>query len=180
MPTILTVDEVREHVETDLGDDALERLVDAADQEIIDRLGALATHTDVLPGQGLPALPLTRKASAITSAVERINDVDYTLGSNDYTLAADGYTLRRAQGSTYPNVAWSGAVTVVYVPYGGATGELAAREKLLVDLVRLDAVYDATGQNQIGDVSRTALNHTHERNALFSSMLNRNRRMPLA
>lgn len=180
MPTILTVDEVREHVETDLGDDALERLVDAADQEIIDRLGALATHTDVLPGHGLPALPLTRRASAITSAVERIGATNYTLGSDDYRLDANGYNLHREQGSTYPDVGWNGEVTVVYVPYGGATGETAARKKLLVDLVKLDTMYNAAQSDNVGDGSRTSLDHTAERNKLFSSMLNRNRRMPLA
>jgi|CXWL01.1.fsa_nt_gi hypothetical protein len=177
---ILTTDEVREHVETDLVDDALDRLIDNADQEIIDRLGVLATHTDVLPGGGLPALPLTRRASAITSVVERIGETNYTLGTDDYRLDSNGFSLHRAQGATYPALVWSGEVTIVAVPYGGAAGELAAREKLLVDLVRLDAAYDATSSNTIGDTSRTALNHGAERAALFSSMLNRNRRMPLA
>ncbi len=177
---ILTVDEVREFVETDLDDGPMTILVDNADQEIIDRLGALATHTDVLPGQGLKSLPLTRKAASITSATERILDTDYTLASNDFNLMADGYTLERKQGTSYPDTTWNGIVTVVYVPYGGVAGELAARKKLLCDLVKLDAAYDATGSNSIGDVSRVALNHGAERNALFSSILNRNRRMPLA
>lgn len=180
MPTILTVSEVRDHIETGLVDDALTRLIENADQEIIDRLGALATHTDVLNGHGLPVLPLSRKASTITSVTEKILDVDYALGADDYTLLADGFTLRRLQGTTYPFPTWRGIQTVVYVPTGGAAGELAARKKLLIDLVTLDVAYDASASNTIGDVSRTALNHASERNALFAALQNRNRRMPLA
>lgn len=177
---ILTVDEVREHVETDIGDLALGRLIDAADQEIIDRLGVLASHTEVLAGDRLTMLPLARRAASITSAVEQIEDTDYALVASDYELMDDGYRIRRKQGTGEPATFWRGIVTIVYVPYGGAAGELAARKKLLADLVRLDAVYEAIASKKIGDVDHTALNHTDERNALFSSMLNRNRRMPLA
>jgi hypothetical protein len=180
MPTILTVDEVREHVETDLGDDALERLVEAADQEIIDRLGVLASHTEFLEGEGLKELPLARRASAITSVVERIEDEEYSLAASDYELLDDGYKLRRKQGSSYPALLWRGQVTVVYVPHGGATAELAARKKLLADLIRLDCAYRARASEAIGDGSYTALDHSAERSKLFQQMLTRNRRFPLA
>ena len=36
--TLLTLAQVREHVETDLVDDALQRLIDAEDEEILKRL----------------------------------------------------------------------------------------------------------------------------------------------
>lgn len=180
MPTILTVDEVREHVESSLVDDALERLIENADQEIIDRLGALASHTEVLQGEGLQVLPLARKASAITSVTEKILDTNYTLGSDDFELLSDGYSLRRKQGTTEPALSWRGIQTVVYVPIDGTSGELAARKKLLVDLVKLDCEYDAKQADSIGDVSRTSLDHGKERDSLFSRMLNRNRRLPFA
>ncbi|MDD5302026.1 MAG: hypothetical protein PHS14_02870 [Elusimicrobia bacterium] len=180
MPTILTVDEVREHIETDLGDDPLTRLIEAADQEIIDRLGALASHTEVLNGDGLPVLPLARRASAISSATEKILDTDYALSADDYELLGDGYALRRKQGTSCPALSWRGSVTVVYVPIGGAAGELAARKKLLVDLVRLDVAYDAKKSDSLGDSSRESLDHGKERDSLFSRVLNRNRRLPLA
>jgi hypothetical protein len=180
MPTILTVDEVREHVETDLGDSPLTRLIEAADQEIIDRLGALATHTDVVDGEGLKLLPLSRRASTISSVVERVDETDYTLAANDSVLQADGFRLRRAQGSNYPALEWRGQVTVTYVPYGGAAGELAMRKKLLVDLVRLDVEFDARQSDSIGDASRTSLDHSAERNKMFALALTRNRRLPLA
>lgn len=177
---ILTADEVREHVETDIGDSALGRLIDNADQEIIDRLGALASHKEVIQGDGLDILPLARKASAITSVVERVDETDYTLAASDYELQGDGYALRRAQGSSYPALIWRGQVTVVYVPIGGVSGELSARKKLLVDLVRLDCAYMAVQSSEIGGVNRTSLDHGDERDSLFLHMLNRNRRLPLA
>lgn len=180
MPTILTVNELREHVETGLVDDALTRLIENADQEIIDRLGALASHTEVIQGDGLSSLLLARKASAITSATERILDENYVLAASDFTLMSDGYALRRAQGASYPALAWRGTVTVVYVPFGGVAGELAARKKLLVDLVKLDVEYDAKRSDSIGDTSRTSLDHSQERMSLFKQMRNRNRRLPLA
>lgn len=180
MPTILTVAEVREHVETDLVDDVLTRLLENADQEIIDRLGALASHTEVMPGEGLGSLLLSRKASAITSATERIVDENYVLAASDFILLSDGYTVRRARGSSYPALSWRGIVTIVSVPVGGAAGELAARKKLLVDLVKLDVEYDAKRSDSIGDTSRTSLDHGKERTSLFAQMRNRNRRLPLA
>lgn len=177
---ILTTDEVREHVETDLVNDALDRLINNADQEIIDRLGVLASHTEVIEGDGLQSLILARRASSITSATERIDDTNNAVAADDYELMGDGYTLRRKQGTLFPAAEWRGIITVVYVPYGGATGELAARKKLLVDLVRLDVAYSATQSVTIGGVNQTSLDHGQERNALFASMLSRNRRMPFA
>mgnify|MGYP001566961925 CR=1 FL=1 len=176
---ILTVAEVRDNVETSLIDDALSRLIDNADQEIIDRLGALASQTEMLFGDGLTLLPLARKASAITSATERIDETDYALATNDYELLGDGYHVQRKQG-TNASLYWRGRVTIVYVPIGGASGELASRKKLLVDLVRLDAAYEAVRSSSIGDVQKTFLDHAAERDGLFRQLMSRNRRMGLA
>ena len=177
---ILTVDEIREHVETDLPDTAMSRLLDNADQEIIDRLGALATHTEVVHGNGLYVLSLARRAASITSVAEKIEDTDYVLATSDYELLGDGYTLRRVQGTGYPALYWRGIITIVYVPIGGVAGELAARKKLLTDLIRLDTTYSAMQSSDIGDVRHTSLDHGKERDSLFARMLNRNRRLPLA
>lgn len=169
---LLTVTEVRDHVEADINDTALGRLVDNADQEIIDRLGALATQTWVDQG-GRLILHLPRKATSITSAVERLLETDYTLAASDYELLGDGYQVQRKQGSGYPYQNWRGRVTIVFVP----SDETVARKKLLVDLVKLDVQYDALRGSSLGDVSRTNLDHAAERNALFQQLMTRNRRM---
>lgn len=176
MPTLLSVTEVRQHVETDLGDDALTRLVEDADLEIIDRLGALTSQVEVLDGEGLQVLPLARKASSITTVVERIEETDYALAANDYELLSDKFQLLRKQGTNYPSVSWRGRVTVTYVPYD----ETASRKRLLADLVRLAVEYTANKSVSIGDASKASVVYQDEREALFRALLLRNRRLPIA
>lgn len=173
---LLTADEVRDHVETSIVTDALQLIIDNADQEIIDRLGALATQTQVLDGEGSELLNLSRKASSITSAVERILETNYTLAASDFLLLNDGYRVQRLQGTNFPAIKWNGLVTIIYVP----SDETVARKKLLVDLVRLDCAYAAVKSSQIGDVTVDHLDHAAERAALFARVQTRNRRMNLA
>ena len=107
---ILTVDEIREHVETDLPDTALSRLVDNADQEIIDRLGALATQTEVVHGNGLYVLSLARKAASITSATEKM-----TLIMSWRPITSYSVTVIRWPGTRHRYPSWRGIITLVYV-----------------------------------------------------------------
>lgn len=171
---ILTTAEVRQHVETDLVDGALERLIDDADQEIIDRLGALSSETEVLDGGGA-LLHLSRKASAISSAVERIDETDYTLAASDYGLLGDGRRVERRQGSGYPASLWRGRVTVAYTP----ADETATRKRLLADLVKLAAVYQATSGLSVGGTRVDHVDYLKERERLILGG-RRNRRMHLA
>lgn len=175
MPTLLTATEVRQHVETGLTDDALTRLVEDADSEIIDRLGALASQVDVLDG-GVPVLPLSRKASSISSIVERIDQTDYPLADDDFGLLPDGRRVERRQGTSYPSLVFAGRVTITYVP----TDETASRKRLLIDLVMLASRYMGVRGESIGDGRIDSFDYKEERNALFAPFLNRNRRLPLA
>jgi len=175
MATLLSLSAIREHVETDLGDDALTRLIEDADQEIIDRLGALAEATEVKRGGG-EMLHLDRKAQSISSAVERIGETDYPLAANDYELLDDGYRVQRKQGDDQPASSWRGRVTVVFVP----ADETAGRKRLLADLVRLAVRYSAVGAERLGDVSVDHVDYQAEREKLFRAFTGRNRRLPLA
>ena len=174
---LLTATEVRQHIETDLGDTALDRLINDADLEIIDRLGAVASQTEVFKEPSNKHIILARKASSISSVVERIIDTDYTLAASDYTLMGDGYTVERLQGSGYPNNIWQGIVTIVYVP----PDETASRKRLLVDLVKLTLAYDGRLSSGIGDVRVQGFSdYQAQRNALFDALQSRGRRMRLA
>jgi hypothetical protein len=168
--SLLTVDEIRQHVETDLGDTALGRLIDDADGEIIDRLGALASQVEVIPG-GEKYIVIARKAISITAIVERIRETDYALGADDYTLLSDKRRVQRLQGSTVPSIWWQGLVTITYVP----VDETIPRKRLLVDLVRLSASYTALSSVGVGDVRMTNLDYQAERDKLFETLLGRNR-----
>lgn len=172
---LLTVSEIREHVETDLGDTALARVVDAADEEIIDRLGVLASATEVLDATGV-LLHLARKATAITSVVERIYEDDYTLATNDYQLLSDGFRVQRLQGTNYPSLTWRGRVTISYTP----KDETISRKQLLVDLVKLQLQYSGNKSEAIGSASIQRADYAKEKDSLFNTLRMRNRRMPLA
>ena len=78
---LLTVTEVRTHVETGLVDAALTRIMNAAEQDIDQRHGAVAAQVDDQPG-GLKSIWTTRPILTITSVVE-------TVGSDDTTLSTD-------------------------------------------------------------------------------------------
>src|SRR4051812_3591782 len=84
--TLLTVDQFREHVETSLVDDAIQRLLDDAEAEIIRYAGALGSRTELVDG-GSGRLVLTRPVGSITSVTE-------TFGTTDTILAADDYRQR--------------------------------------------------------------------------------------
>ncbi len=164
MPTLLDVDEVREHVESDLTDTALTRLIEDADAEIIARLGAVATATEVRSGDGLTRLPLNRVATAVTSVVMRVGQTDYALGTDDYVLVYNGRMIERRQGSTYPDLIWHGTMTVVYVP----RDETTRRTRLLIDLVKLAVNYDGMKSADIGDARTSPLDYKTERDNLFA------------
>ena len=185
MSTLLTVAELRTHVETDLVDNAVQRLLDDVDAEIIDRLGPLASQTEVhssgpltetslwsyvITGNG-HHLYLRRKAASITSVVERINQTNYTLGADDYLMLSDGRRVERLQGSTYPALEWSGIITIIYAP----VDETASRKRLEADLVKLAAAYSALSSQSVGDVKLAGLSdYQAEREKLFRA-LRRNR-----
>lgn len=176
---LLTVTQVRTHIETDVPDDALGRIVDGADAEIIRRLGPLASQVDVLQGGRLD-LHLSRKAASITSAVERyaafgISTADYLLVASDYSLRSDGRRLERLATGTNPSSAWNGIVTVTYVP--ADTGNQAERILLLTNLVKLELAFCGKAQESVGDVSAQALEYDKAKAALFVGHLGGGRRL---
>lgn len=112
---ILTVDELREHVETTLGDDALQRLLDAAEDAIVAYAGAPGSAVEIVDG-GYRKLVLSRPASAISTIVERRNSVNTTLTAGDFRLRGGGYVLDRLNDGTNRRSTWDELVTVTYTP----------------------------------------------------------------
>ena len=178
---LLTVAELRELVESDLSDTGLGILLDAADYEIIARLGALASQVDVLPG-GDHLLHLPRRAASISSVVERylvegVGLQDTTLVASDFELLSDGYRVERKTTGTNSNWVWRGRVTITTVPYD-QTGETARRKALLVDLVKLANRYEGVGEQSVGDVRvRHMADQQAERDRLFSALATTGRRL---
>lgn len=178
MSALLDVDEVREHIETGLLDGALQRLIDAADAEIIRKLGALASQTEVLPG-GRQYLSLARKASAIISASERysVAGIGYqtiSLTADDYRLLADGLRIERLYSGPTPSSVWMGEVDVTYTP---ADAGLSEREMLLINLIKLDIEFSAVSSEKVGDESTQYGDFEAKRAQLFRKMSGGGRRI---
>jgi hypothetical protein len=134
----LTPDEFREHVTTSLGDDALQRLLDAAEEAIIGVIGTGGSATEDFEVHG-ERLMLSHRASTITSVTERTDPwaTGTALAANDYGLSSSGWTLRRLSSGTNPGYYWAYRTTVVYEPVSDA----AERRRVQMELVRLELAF---------------------------------------
>lgn len=150
--SILTVAQLREHIQSALTDDALQRLLDDSEAEIVRYAGGSGGITELIDG-GYQRLPLTRAAGAISSITETVGSTVYTLDNTDYRLRADGYVLERLSiNANHPSFYWRGLVTVSYT----AVDIDSIRTLVQLDLIRLQLDFNAGLVSQkIGDWSQT-------------------------
>src|SRR5688500_12817004 len=134
---LLSLAELRTQFETDLQDYALERLLGAAEEEIVAHAGAHDSASDFFSGALSRRLFLKRGAQAITSVTERVCDVETLLAASDYRLVGARELVRRADGAN-PRPYWGDEVTVAYTP----VADLDTRKRVQLDLVRLAASYN--------------------------------------
>jgi hypothetical protein len=163
---LLTATQLKEHLETDLGDDALQRILDAEEGEITRRYGAIATETDILPG-GDSMLTLSRKASSITSVTELVSTTSTALATDDWRAWAD-HRLERLATGTNARTTWGDRVTVVYTP----VDRTDQRTLVLVQLCKLALVYGGLASESIGggDYVMRALPWGIERETLLATL----------
>jgi hypothetical protein len=168
---LITASTVREHMDTDLEDTALERLIDDADADIVARFGA---HTAAIterftPGPSDVYLFTQRRISSITSITESytgvVGETTDTLTTDDYQLEG-GTQIRRREAGEFSRSSWAPRVTVVYVP----VVDDARRTRVSLDLVRLALAYEALGSSSVGDVSVQHVNYTAERERILASL----------
>ena len=181
--TLITVAQLREHVETDLPDTALQRLVDDADAEIQRRYGPHSTTTTETfsPSPGDSLLFLTRQCGDTASVVVTekypgtLGETTIVLDTTDYEWQDNNRTLRRLPTGTHgPGIwtdtpgqlaAWAPWVTVAYTP----AADDARRVRVLIDLCKLAVVYDATSMTMVGKAFQTTqLDYARERNRLMA------------
>lgn len=164
--TLLTLAQVREHVETDLVDDALQRLIDAEDEELLKRFGAPTSQTEILRGGGTH-LYLTRLVSTITSIAERVEDTTTTLATDDYDLWWNQALERKDDGTNARDI-WGERVTVVYVPQD----QTSQRIMTLIQLVQLAVRYTGVQSESVGsgDYAVGNLDYQHERERLLRKL----------
>ena len=166
MAALLTLAQIREHVETDLSNDALQRIIDSEDAEIVQRYGALSTQTETLRG-GSERLFLSRLAASITSIAEEVGETTTTLAADDYELWWN-QELDRDPDGTNGRSTWGERVTVVYVPQTMT----AQRTAVLTQLVQLAVRYNGVQQESVGsgDYSATSADYQRERERLLRKL----------
>lgn len=166
--SLITVAEVRNHVETDLVDAALQQLIDDAELEIDIRIGAVSAQIDEIENdEPLSALIFpTRKILSITSILEEIGDDITTLASNDFRLRQGGNAIERLSTGTNARSAWGEIMTVTYVPID----DTASRKRVTIDLLKLAVNYNALDSERIGDYSATSKKYEDERSALINRL----------
>lgn len=170
--SLITKAIIREHFDTDLVDDAVQRLIDEAEALVDKSYGQLATQTDELRECSLSTvLFLSRRAISITTITEEVQGTegDYTatvLASDDFQTRYEGRQIERLSGGTNSRATWGDIVTVVYVP----EDEMAARTGVIIDLVKLSAQYNAMHSEEIGDYRGTSLDYEKERKAILQRL----------
>ncbi len=162
---LLTVPQLREHVETPLPDAAVQRLLDDAEAAITAQVGPVGTVSETIEG-GYSTLILSRPVGAITS----ITANGTTLAANDYR--AGSYVLTRLGTGTNPASYWAGSVVVTYTP----VADTATRQRVQVELVRLALTYNpGLTSETIGDWSQSfatgsGYNYQIEREAILATL----------
>lgn len=148
----LTVDDLRLHITSSLGDEALELLLDAAYEDIDKRIGPSGAVTEVLPAGAGKLLMLSCPASALTAVVEyAYTTSETTLATDDYELIGDQQLIRTPDG-TNPSNGWNGRVKITYTTL--VTD--ASRDRAAVSLVKLDLdQHPGVSSERLGDWSVT-------------------------
>lgn len=172
MPALITTAQAREHIETDLGDAALQRIIDDADAAIIERYGAHAGNVvaDIDRGPNPTALIFRdRPIDAVVSLLEfsdRHSLTSVALNPLDYRILHGGRTIERL--TTGPNAAswWGERLVLTYAP----TADAARRTMLEIDLVKLRAKYEALKDEGIGDYRAGHVDYEAEWNRLLGRL----------
>jgi hypothetical protein len=166
---ILTVDEFREHVSTSLEDDAVQRLLDAAEAEIVRYAGAPGSASEVYTGQGR-FITLASPAASIASVTEYRSGTTTTLAADDYFLYPSGLVLERITGGTHPWHCWRGRAVVTYVPADDADIRIGVQ----LDLVNLALNFEpGKGMEVIGAWTEQFAQAASANRQLFDDILSR-------
>lgn len=174
----LTVDDLREHVESSLTDTELGRLLDAAYETIDHAIGPggdddyPATITEVLTVGPGDLFMLSAPASAILSVSES-RSAPTTLATDDYQLIGS-QLVKRLRDGTHARTGWHQQVTVSYT----ALADENRRDVAAIALVNLELTYQPGVQSEkLGDHSVTysfggsgASKYQDERAAILASL----------
>jgi hypothetical protein len=165
------LEQIRQHVETDLGDEALGRIIADAVEEVEGRYGDDAEMTVLLYGEGSCLLRFQRPVASVTSAKEydRFGILETTLTSTDYRVVRGGRLIERLLSGPNPvRGVWAPRVEVVYTPIP----EISLRDRVVIDLVKLACQYNGAQEEDFGsnEYRYKLSDYGEEREKLLSSI----------
>lgn len=172
---LLTVEELREHVNSDLSDDALTRLMEAAESAIIARAGATGERTQIIGGGNrfiALARPLDPSETITVTEQTPYGSTVTTLVAGDFLVRDGGMLLERISTSDNPRSRWFGYVTVTYTPLD----DTALRIGVLLDYINAQIDYHpgltsyTTGADSESYAANSAWNNSKEREAILSRL----------
>lgn len=168
------VDDLLARVETDLDNDTLQRILDAAVESVERSAGKAAVEVETHEAFCADFIVLSRRKTDITSITERrlFSSDAVTLSANDYREVGDYKIMRRSDGDN-PVAGWGSEVVVTFTPEVDAD----VRDRVTLDLCQIDINYAVYSDEKTGNWSGKA-DWKKERAALFRQI--REGRSPIA
>lgn len=191
MTQITMLERVQARIETDIDTDELQRMIDEANAEIIQRHGP---HSD-------PSNPITVTAPGgsqtiyLARPIDTIQDFTITeywrssflgnvttavLAADDFKVWFDGRMIERLFTGTNPGWRWGNQQQADTFGWGGSTGWATIaytpvndgnqREEVMIKLVRLSLDYETAVRIRMGDVDLFPLVYQQERERLLDSL----------
>lgn len=167
---VIEVADLREHAETDLGDDALERLLQDAYDFCDERVGPLGEQTIVLDGrERWLILPRAVADADFVTISERFGDQTTELVLDTDWRWNGGRIVERLSGGSV--VFWGheyggGDVVVTYTP----KDDTDRRDRVVIDLCKLAIQYNALHSERAGDYASTAPDYARERDRIVRQL----------
>jgi hypothetical protein len=168
----MTTEELREHVECEVGDAALQRHIDDAEAEIDYRFGSNTSKTEVFTVEHpTKVLYPGKRVSSVTEVVERL-ETSYVTGYDTTTLSANDYELTnsiridRLPTGDNPRTYWGDRVEVTYVP----EDKQAQRDGVVIDLVKLALAFDGYSSASLGDFDYDLKDYTATRENILARL----------
>lgn len=179
MPSLVSLADARALIQTDVADSGLQLLLDAAEQQIVNRWGpnypGPVTITKERTDYSLETLDwlyyTERPIETVTTITEVFGDeyseTSQVLSPNDYRIFYGGRALQRLGNGTNQRWLWGHRVTLVYVPLD----DTLRRKEIIIELVRLALRHSGVRAQSEGNIAETSYeDYSKERSDLVGSL----------
>lgn len=164
--SLVTPDMLKEHVETDLSAEALQRVIDGVEADITVRAGVQgADVTERISGRD-KFLFLAQAAQVIGT----VNEISYgtttALSADDYQIWNGGWQLERLSTGTHGARYWGNVVEVTYTP----AEDDARRTMVAINLCKLELQFNGLVQESAGGYNMTVGDYEKKRRDILSRL----------